>query len=53
VRGQSLPGRAKNKGGDPDEKYDWDKTKGVRERFRPYVPRLMDGLDHAGAGDKV
>ena len=42
VRGQSLPGRAKSKCGDPDEKYDWAKTKGVRERFKPYVPRLMD-----------
>ena len=42
VRDQSLPGRAKSKCGDPDEKCDWAKAKGVRERFKPCVLRLMD-----------
>ena len=42
VRGQTLPGRAKSKCGVPDEKCDWARAKGVRERFKLYVPRLMD-----------
>ena len=42
MRGQSLPGRAKSKCGVPDEKCDWARAKGVRERFKLCVPRLMD-----------